>query len=332
MASTDFIDENRKKFWNAKREELKPLIDPSSGIIMEKYLKKACCCVCSPAKPTASHVFTKDSFQIVKCNKCGLLYVLNQLREDIVREYYFESKSMDYWMEVQLGEKEQAWNEKAKYGPGLNMLDKLATGKGKLLDIGCSVGQFLSLAAVRGWDVEGIELNQKAARYCRDKFKFEVKDKLLEDIAYDDGSFDCITLWGVLEHLPDPNGMLKEIYRIMKPSGKLLAFVPNANSLIMRITQAQNSTVSGREHLWYFSPRTIQMLFEKNLLEISKSFSVLPQLHEIMHYLSYNALYQNSDFEGQEEFFLPDDLYTRLERYILHNNMGYKLIAIGTKI
>ena len=175
-------------------------------------------------------------------------------------------------------------------------------------------------------------MNADAAAIARQDYGLSILEKKIEEAGFEDGEFDVITLWGVFEHLTDPNGMLKNIRRILKPGGLALFFVPNGHSLIIRLTREHNSTVSGRAHLWYFTPETMDTMLRKCGFEKASEFSILPQLHEIEHFLQYNTLYREPETVCPEEFVIPSELRNALEQYVFENKLGYKLVTIGRKI
>ena len=125
--------------------------------------------------------------------------------------------------------------------------------------------------------------------------------------------------------------MLSNIYKLLKKKKVVLLFVPNGNSLIIRMTREYNSTVSGRAHLWYFTPRTMEKILKKHKLNKIQEFTILPQLHEIQHFLQYNQLYVESETQCPEEFTIDKSIDEILEKYIIKNKLGYKLISIGQK-
>ena len=88
-------------------------------------------------------------------------------------------------------------------------------GSGRLLDIGCNYGIFLRLAREAGYEVCGIDISRPAVKYAREKLKLEVLHTTIKQARFPTGSFDIITMFGVLEHLNDPLGDLKEIYRVL---------------------------------------------------------------------------------------------------------------------
>ena len=326
----DFMDGDRKEFLKIKHQEAQRFINPETGKIFEKYVERVLCPVCGV--DDATFVFEKDGFDFVQCRQCGLLHVNPQLTLEVQDSIYKESKTADHWIKVQKKNKEQTWNMEKKYKPALDELAKLMPEKGRLLDVGCSIGQFLTLARDDGWDVEGVELNSDAAEIARKDYDLTIHNKKLHECDFPEEAFDVVTLWGVFEHLTDPNGILTDIKKVLKKDGLLLLFVPSGHSVIIRMTRQLNSTVSGRAHLWYFTPETMGKILAKNGFEKAAEFSILPQLHEIEHFLRYHTMYQEPELQCEEEFSLPSDLRVAFERYIDENKLGSKLITIGRNL
>jgi 2-polyprenyl-3-methyl-5-hydroxy-6-metoxy-1,4-benzoquinol methylase/rubredoxin len=325
----DFIDEKRKAFMHIKEDEVRPYIDPETNKVFNHMVDRVLCPICSV--DDAVWVFEKGGFDFVKCRHCGLLYVNPQLKPDVSESFYKRSKTSTAWIKVQQGEKEQDWNYRNKYLPALKELQRLKPEGGRLLDVGCSIGQFLRHGAGFGWEGEGIELNREAVEFGRKEYGLRIYDKKLEELNLDNESYDLITLWGVLEHLTDPNRMLQNVHKLLKKDGLLLLFVPNGHSLIVRLSRNHNSTVSGRSHLWYFTPVTMGRILEKNGFRKVSEFTVLPQVHEIVHFLQYNTLYKEPDMLCDEEFFLDAEERKLLEQFIHKHKLGYKLITISEK-
>ena len=325
-----FMDKDRQDFLRIKHKEASKFINPDNGKIYKEYVEEINCPICDVND--SSYVFSKSGFDFVKCNLCGLLHVNPQLKLDIQDKIYKNSKTADYWIKVQKKSEEQNWNFIKKYKPALNELAKLRPGRGKLLDIGCSIGQFMKHAKDDGWDVVGIELNKDAAEIAKRSYNLEVFTSKIEETDFGDNKFDVVTLWGVFEHLTDPNFMLHEIKKVLKKNGLVLFFVPNGHSLIIRMSRDNNSTVSGRAHLWYFTPNTINKILNKNGYSKISEFSILPQIHEIEHFLQYNTLYYESNSKNDEEFIIGNDIKGVLESFINENKLGYKLITIAKYI
>lgn len=151
----------------------------------------------------------------------------------------------------------------------LLLINDLSASKGKLADIGAGVGDFLVTAYHNGWDVVGVEPNQKAREIALKKGVSFV-DKT-EDFA--DNSFDIITMWHVLEHIPDLEKHLKELKRIVRPNGYIVVAVPNFKSYDAQYYQQYWAAYDVPIHFWHFSKKAIRLLFKNHGFKLIK---VLP--------------------------------------------------------
>lgn len=127
---------------------------------------------------------------------------------------------------------------------------------GKLLDIGAGTGDFGIVMKGRGWNVAGYEPSVGAAGIAREKGLELIND--FEEI--NDASVNVITMWHVLEHVPDVNGQLQEIYRMLKPGGHVFIAVPNFNSYDARHYKQNWAAFDVPRHLWHFSRQSIKRL------------------------------------------------------------------------
>src|SRR5205085_11620691 len=100
----------------------------------------------------------------------------------------------DLWFDVLTSERQQKL-DRAKFA---DVLDALEPFRGKLLDVGCSIGLFLHLAQKRGWDATGLEPAPRAREHARQVYGLEVRDDTLEEAGFPDGSFDAVALLSVL--------------------------------------------------------------------------------------------------------------------------------------
>lgn len=107
--------------------------------------------------------------------------------------------------------------------------------RGRLLDVGCGEGTFLDVAQDRGWDVGGIEVADAAVRRASDKIGGGKVFTSLDQAGFPDASFDVATLWDVIEHVPDPPQLLKDLTRLLRPGGALVLSTPNVQSLLHKI-------------------------------------------------------------------------------------------------
>lgn len=104
----------------------------------------------------------------------------------------------------------------------------------RFLEVGCGTGIMLTGAAAHGFDVHGVEVSASGAAYAKQRFGVPVTVGTLESARFADGSFDVVWMQYVLEHVPDPVGLLREIRRVLAPGGILFVAVPHARGLIYR--------------------------------------------------------------------------------------------------
>ena len=175
----DFMDADRQEFLRIKHQEAMRFIDPITGKIYAHMVERVNCPVCDVDDST--WVFSKAGFDFVKCRHCGLLHVNPQLTASTQDSIYKQSKTAEHWIKVQQKNKEQSWNADRKYLPALSELASLYPQRGKLLDVGCSIGQFLTLARDAGWSVQGIELNADAAAIARRDYGLSIIEKKIEE-------------------------------------------------------------------------------------------------------------------------------------------------------
>lgn len=138
----------------------------------------------------------------------------------------------------------------------------------RILDIGCGRGDTLAWLQRWGADVHGTQVSTTAAQVARDLVgDTHIFVGELADAAYPDASFDCVTLWHVLEHVPEPLALMKEIRRVLRPGGLLYVEVPNAGGWAARRFRHHWLAYDVPKHLFHFSPETLQALAGKAGLE-----------------------------------------------------------------
>ncbi len=125
--------------------------------------------------------------------------------------------------------------------------------RGRVLDIGCGRGWTLHALRERGFEVQGVELSEHAARHAREQLQLDVAVGPFEPDRYADASFDAIILWHVIEHLRDAPKILPELARLLKPGGVLALSVPNRTSDEARRSRHAWFHLDLPRHLWHFS-------------------------------------------------------------------------------
>lgn len=200
---------------------------------------------------------------LVRCLNCGLIYQNPRLSPQEIEEHYppeydsFQSEDGDY---------ENLGSRISKFGLSKRrrFVSSLKNG-GKLLDVGCATGNFLhEMQSAPGWDLFGIEINEHAANIAHRKYALNVFHGVIEEANYPEDFFDVITLWDVLEHLPDPKSTLNEVHRVLKKNGRLVLRVPNGGSWDAKLFRKYWFGLDAPRHYYVFNQQTI-----RNLLEMS---------------------------------------------------------------
>jgi 2-polyprenyl-3-methyl-5-hydroxy-6-metoxy-1,4-benzoquinol methylase len=135
--------------------------------------------------------------------------------------------------------------------------------KGKLLDVGCGNGEFLTIMRDAGWNVSGVEPDPAAAKIARNMHGILVTTGNLGDAKLPANSFDAITLSHVIEHVYDPVGLLRECRRVLTQDGKLIMTTPNVAGQGHQTFQKSWVALDPPRHLYLFSPSTLQTCCDK---------------------------------------------------------------------
>ncbi len=148
----------------------------------------------------------------------------------------------------------------------LNLINTYSKEKKTLLDVGAGTGDFLNEAKSNGWDIEGVEPNHNAREKALNK-GISLKDRM-EALA--GTKYDVITLWHVLEHLPDLENQILKLVWHLEEEGTLIIAVPNFNSYDAKHYKEFWAAYDVPRHLWHFSKTAIEKLFVKHGLELVK--------------------------------------------------------------
>jgi 2-polyprenyl-3-methyl-5-hydroxy-6-metoxy-1,4-benzoquinol methylase len=137
------------------------------------------------------------------------------------------------------------------------------------VDVGCAGGFFLSVLREAGWLVAGVVLSPQIASHARARFGIvELHVGTLDTAPHTDQSFDLITMWDVVEHVPDPVALLAHARRLLKPNGVLLLETQNVDSRFAKLLGKRWQHYKHQEHLYHFNPATVQRLLQAAGLEI----------------------------------------------------------------
>ncbi|MES2545337.1 MAG: class I SAM-dependent methyltransferase [Bacteroidota bacterium] len=211
------------------------------------------------------HSVSKETFDLYRDENLDLLITFPQPDEISLPEYY---KSEDYISHTDgkrsLFEKGYQFIKNIALKNKLNLINKLHSQKGNLLDIGAGTGDFLTVAKNNGWNTTGIEPNENARSIAQNKGVSFVENT----IGLENNSFDIITMWHVLEHVPNLDNQIKELRRLIKPNGTIIIAVPNFKSYDAKHYGIFWAAYDVPRHLWHFSKTAIKLLFEKENMRL----------------------------------------------------------------
>lgn len=322
----------RKKYFDVLQEEIKELVDPLTGLLRDKYSSIINCPLCCASTKYHDILFIKNGYTFVRCSKCEMIFTNPQVKVELLNDLYAKSKSNDLWVEVQKSEKEKEW-KRDYFIDCIGLLGKYARSKSiKLLDIGCSLGYFLYLlkSLKKNWDCKGIELNEKAFKIAIEK-NLNVEKKFLHEL-HGNERFDIFTMFGVLEHLPDPQKILSDIitHSNIKKSSYVMAIVPNAYSLYHMFLQSKSVSFDGRNHLLYFSEVTLRRLFENNNFDVLYLDTVLSGVDNIKRQIQWFDSNENIDtMKYISKAIKPIFECGKIENFMFKYNLGLRLRIIA---
>ena len=202
--------------------------------------------------------FSKENFQLEKCSNCGLIYLNPRPTISEIERYY----PSNYEPHRRNGDATAAWHQDRLRQIQLNFVEKFHPHQGKMLDIGCSTGDFLVTARERGWQVEGIELVEAAAQIARETHQLDVRVGAVESILNEENSYDVITMWDVLEHLFDPQKIISKCATALKSNGKLIFAIPNLDSYDRRLFGKDWVGWEAPRHLYFFANETLGQVLD----------------------------------------------------------------------
>ncbi len=179
----------------------------------------------------------------------------------------------------------------------LNLINSCSPNKGKLLDIGAGTGDFLLTAKEKGWITIGIEPSEKAKAIAVKKgVEFSSSTEELES-----HTFDVITMWHVLEHVPNLENQIKELKRLVKPNGTIIIAVPNFKSFDAKYYGKFWAAYDVPIHFWHFSKTAIKLLFEKEEIKLEK---VLPMKFDSFYVSLLSEKYKNGKMNFIKAFWI----------------------------
>ena len=212
---------------------------------------------------TKDYLVTQESFQLEYDSKSDML-ITKPVPEDL--EKYYDPNNYISHSDSAKGLLEKIYQTVKKYtlNKKVKLINKYTIEEKKLLDIGCGTGEFLINAKNKNWKTVGVELNENARKKATDK-NLEIYKSL---DAINNQKFDVITLWHVLEHLPDLDKQINKITSLLNKNGTLIIAVPNYKSYDAQYYKEFWAAYDTPRHLWHFSQNAIKNIFKNKKIEV----------------------------------------------------------------
>jgi 2-polyprenyl-3-methyl-5-hydroxy-6-metoxy-1,4-benzoquinol methylase len=215
----------------------------------------------SPFLTCTDHTVSKKEFNIVQCKSCGFKFTNPRPDASELGAYYKAEEYISH-TDTKQGLMNRLYHLVRKYTliKKLQLILKLSSGSGqkelKILDIGCGTGAFLDVCKKAGMNSIGIEPDSQARQLAIEKYGLDVRDENAF-LTLENDSFDVITLWHVLEHVPLLNEILIKIKELVKPNGRVVIAVPNSSSIDAKYYGKFWAAYDVPRHLYHFNPNDI---------------------------------------------------------------------------
>jgi SAM-dependent methyltransferase len=138
----------------------------------------------------------------------------------------------------------------------------------RLLDVGAAYGFAVSEARRLGWRAVGLELSSAAARRAAALTGGRVAVADGSAAPFAAAAFDAVTMWDVIEHLPDPQAAVASVAALLKPGGRLVLTTGDVGSLVARLSGRRWHLYTIPEHLYFFTRRSLELLLSAHGLRI----------------------------------------------------------------
>ena len=210
----------------------------------------------------SSSVTTGTKLTLYCCLDCDVVYSNPQPRDQVYEKYVDQEYDVAAYFEVIESRKRVLFERR------LDAIGPPAPGRNRMIDVGCADGQFIKLAAERGWQPFGIEMNPSAVAKAREGGAVVWQGTLEEVDDIEWGSFDVVCSWDSIEHTPTPIDFAKRFANLIATGGSGEITTLNRKSLVARMRGMRWSMVVD-DHFTYWSGRSLERILESNGLQVS---------------------------------------------------------------
>jgi len=220
--------------------------------------QKCYLCGASSFKERPGSVRDQKELKVLECLGCGLVFLSSF--SHVTDSFYQESGMVNGNVDIKARLKDTDWDDERRH----LFLRKMIVNKA-ILDFGCGNGGFLLRAKQNARSVAGVELET-----CFEQHYQENELQVYSSVDDINGEYDVITLFHVLEHLPDPCVILRKLADKLTPNGKIIMEVPNANDILLSLynCEAFSHFTYWSCHLFLYNATTLELLAKKMGLKV----------------------------------------------------------------
>ena len=252
--------------------------------------KKIVCPICESKNIGFYDAMT--NYKLAECKNCGMIWepkplanILSQYKDDYFVNDNPKGGYTNYFVSMSINRK--------TFSDRLNKIQKKLGKKGKLLDVGCALGDCLVEAKRLGWrELEGIEVSDYGYKHTLKK-GIKVIKGTLKNKTFKPNTFDVVTYQDVIEHITDPVLELKKVYKILKPNGLVYLVTPDVEGFWSKLLGSFWYHYKPHEHVVYFSQKTIREALAKagfKDIETAKTYHVLTLEYILSRLRYYSSL------------------------------------------
>lgn len=220
---------------------------------------------------------TNQKFDLVYNNELDMLETFPQPKVEDLALYYESSTYISHTdAKESLTDKLYQAVKKFTLNKKLKLINSFETEQKNLLDIGCGTGDFLLNCKNNGWNVVGVEPNINARYLAETKISENNTSRIYSELDFiNSEKFDVITLWHVLEHIPNLNEYISKLKLLLKPNGVLVVAVPNYKCYDAKYYKEYWAAYDVPRHLWHFSKKSMHLLFSKEKMVVAKIYPMI---------------------------------------------------------
>ena len=239
------------------------------------------------------YTVSQESFTLIQCRTCSLVVTSPRPLNDNLGKYYLSEDYISHTDKpASIIDRIYVFARSFALKWKIKLINSELQGNKNLLDYGCGTGNFLKASHQAGWTITGVEPSTIAREAAERNTGAQVAERL-EDLK--EKKFSIITLWHVLEHVPDLNETLSNLKALLEETGTLFIAVPNHASDDGKRYKNSWAGYDVPRHLWHFTPDNMQKLVSKHELKLKR---IVPMKLDAYYVSMLSEKYKNNQKLG----------------------------------